>query len=217
MLNTKTRKLTAVAMLCAITYVVMVLGRVPVVLFLKYDPKDVIITIGGFIYGPLTAFYISVIVSFLEMLTVSQTGIIGCIMNIISSCSFACTASYIYKKRHNAYGAVLGLLAGCALMAVLMLSWNYLIVPLYMVKTSRSDVAAMLIPIFLPFNLLKGGLNTAITLLLYKPIVTALRKTNIIEQSEHKDVKQKKLGVMLIAVLLLVTCIFFMLVIKGIL
>lgn len=111
-MNSKTQKLTTVAMLCAIAYVVMVVGRIPVVLFLKYDPKDVIITLGGLIWGPLTSFSVSVIVSVIEMLTVSETGILGCIMNIISTCSFACTASFIYRKKHTLLGATMGLLAG---------------------------------------------------------------------------------------------------------
>ena len=105
-MNDKTRKLTTVAMLCAIAYVVMVVGRVPVVLFLKYDPKDVTITLGGLIWGPLTALWVSVIVSVIEMLSVSETGVLGCLMNIISTCSFACTASFIYKKRRTWSGAV---------------------------------------------------------------------------------------------------------------
>ena len=70
----KTKKLTTISMLAAISYVVMVFGRIPMVLFLKYDPKDVIITIGGFIYGPMTSAIISLCVSFIEMFTVSDTG-----------------------------------------------------------------------------------------------------------------------------------------------
>lgn len=31
-------------------------------------------------------------------------------------------------------------------------------------------VAELLLPVFLPFNLLKGSLNTALTLLIYKPV-----------------------------------------------
>ena len=73
-----------VAMLCAIAYVVVVIARIPVVLFLKYEPKDVVITIGGFLFGPLTSFIISAIVSIVEMLTASDTGIIGCVMNILA-------------------------------------------------------------------------------------------------------------------------------------
>ena len=106
-MNSKTKKIVIIAMLCAIAYAVMVVGRVPVVLFLKYDPKDVIITIGGFLFGPLTAFLVSVVVSLVEMVSVSDTGIIGCIMNILSTCAFACTAAYIYKKKHTLSGAVL--------------------------------------------------------------------------------------------------------------
>ena len=97
-MNNKTKKMTTVAMLCAIAYVVMAVGRIPIVLFLKYDPKDVVITLGGLIWGPLTSCIVSVIVSFIEMMTVSDTGIWGCIMNIVSTCSFACTAAFIYKK-----------------------------------------------------------------------------------------------------------------------
>ena len=89
-MNSKAKRITTIAMLCAISYAVMAVGRVPVVLFLKYDPKDVIITLGGLIWGPFTAFIVSVIVSFIEMFSVSDTGIIGCVMNILSTCAFAC-------------------------------------------------------------------------------------------------------------------------------
>ena len=202
-------------MLCAAAYVVMMLGRVPIVLFLKYDPKDVIIVIGGFLFGPMTAFAISAVVSFLEMLTMSETGVIGCVMNILSSCSFACTAAFLYKKKRSLSSAVIGLAAGCVMMAAVMISWNYLIAPIYM-GYPREVVMKMLLPAFLPFNLLKGGLNTAIALLLYKPVVTALRKTRLIEQAGNQAEKKKKTGILLIALLLLATSVFFMLVLKGI-
>ena len=155
-MNTKTRKLTLIAMFCAIAYVVMVVARIPVVLFLKYEPKDVIITIGGFLMGPLASAAISVVVSFVEMFTVSDTGIIGFVMNVLSSCSFACTAAVIYKKKHTLKGAVIGLISGCAVMVGVMLLWNYFITPLYM-GYPREAVAELLLPAFLPFNLLKAA------------------------------------------------------------
>lgn len=212
--RTKTRKLAMIAMLCALAYLVMMIGRIPIVLFLKYDPKDVIITIGGFLFGPLASFAIATVVALVEMFSVSETGIIGCIMNIISSCSFACTAAFIYKKKHTLSGAVMGLTAGCLLMTSVMLLWNYLITPIYM-GYPRAVVADMLLPAFLPFNLLKSGLNTALTLLLYKPVVTVLRKTRLIESSGENSEKAARIGTLLVAGLLLVTCIFFGLVLKG--
>ena len=45
MKNEKVKQLVVMAMLAALAYVLMVLIRIPVVSFLKYEPKDVIITI----------------------------------------------------------------------------------------------------------------------------------------------------------------------------
>lgn len=86
-MNNNTKKITTTAMLSAIAYVIVVVGLIPVVLFLKYDPKDIIITLGGLIWGPMTSLIVSVIVSLIEMVTISENGVLGCIMNIISTCS----------------------------------------------------------------------------------------------------------------------------------
>jgi riboflavin transporter FmnP len=201
-------------MLCAIAYVVMAVGRIPVVLFLKYEPKDVIITIGGFIYGPLTAFAISAIVSLAEMLTVSDTGFIGLVMNILSSCTFACTASFIYKKKHTLAGAVYGLVTGWLLTTAIMLLWNYFITPIYM-GYPRDAVAQLLIPVFLPFNLLKGALNGSFTLLLYKPLVNALRKSNLVPTVES-NAKTRNIGIILVSSIIVITCVLLVLVMQKV-
>lgn len=208
-MKSNTKKITTIAMLSAIAYLLMVIGRVPVVLFLKYDPKDVIITLGGLIWGPLTSLIVSVIVSFIEMITVSETGILGLIMNIISTCSFACTAAVIYKKKRTLWGAVIGLVVGSLIMIVVMLLWNYLITPIYM-GYPREAVAELLLPAFLPFNALKAGLNAGFTFLLYKPIVTALRKSGYISMSEKKSEK-RSIGFIILAVAVVITCILFIL------
>ena len=215
-MNVRTKKMTTIAMLCALAYLVMVIGRIPVVLFLKYDPKDVIIAIGGFIYGPLTSFAISVVVSLVEMFTVSDTGIIGAVMNIISTCAFACTAAYVYKKKHNLKGAIYGLLLGLVTMVVVMMLWNYFLTPLYM-GYPREAVVELLLPAFLPFNLVKGGLNAAITMLLYKPVVSALRKSTLLPRQPDTAKKGKiNPGIILVSLLVLATCVFFVLVLQGV-
>lgn len=101
MKDSRTKKLVTVGMLCALAYVAVAVGRIPVVLFLKYDPKDVIIVIGGLIFGPFTSLAMVVIVSVVEMVTISSTGVWGCMMNMLSSCSFACTAAFIYKRHRT--------------------------------------------------------------------------------------------------------------------
>ena len=208
-MNNKTRKITTIAMLCAITYIVMVVGRIPVVLFLKYDPSDVIVTLGGLIWGPMTSCIVSVIVATIEMLTVSDTGILGCIMNIVQTLSFACTAAVIYKKKHTLSGAVIGLISGCILATIVMMLWNYLITPLYM-GYPREAVVELLLPAFLPFNLIKGGLNVAFTFLLYKPVITALRKSGYISTTESKQ-STRHTGLILLAIMIVITCILVIL------
>ena len=178
-MNSKTKKLTTIGMLCALAYVATVALRVPLVLFLKYDPKDIIIAISGLIFGPLTSFAVALIVSLVEMFTISENGILGFLMNVISSCSFACTAAFIYNKKRKISGAIIGLFCGWGCMVLVMLLWNYLITPIYM-GCSREAVAELLIPAFLPFNLIKGGLNAAITMILYKPIFKALRRFHLV-------------------------------------
>ena len=209
----KVKKMVTLSMLAAIAYLMVNLIRIPVVLFLKYEPKDVIITIGGFLFGPMASFVVSFVVSLLEMVTISETGIIGGIMNLISTCSFACVAAFVYKKQHTLKGAIAGLALGSALMVVTMLLWNWLITPLYM-GVDRATVEGMLIPAFLPFNLLKAGLNSALTIGLYKPLSTALRKIGLVE-TRTAGAKSSKTGVYLFAGALLVTCILLLLVFQG--
>jgi len=210
------KRLVLLAMLAAVAYLMMLFIRIPVVLFLKYEPKDVVITIGGFLFGPLASAAVSLVVSLVEMVTASDTGPIGCLMNFLSTCSFACTAAWIYKKKHSLSGAVLGLSIGSLLMVAVMLLWNWLITPLYM-GTPRATVEALLLPAFLPFNLLKAGLNTAFTLLLYKPLVTALRRSGLLEVSSAPAGKKKShLGLYLCALALLATCILLLLVFQDV-
>lgn len=213
--ETSVKHMVLLAMLCAVSFLAVCLIRIPVVLFLNYEPKDVIITIGSFLLGPLAGFIVSLVVSLLEMFTISTTGPIGAIMNLLSSCAFACTAGFIYRKKRTLGGAVLGLVCGAVLMIAAMLLWNYLITPLYMTGTSRLDVAAMLIPVFLPFNALKAGLNTAFTLALYKPLVSALRKAKLVPPQANPT--ENKAGTYILAGILLITCILLLLVYRGIL
>lgn len=213
--NNQTKKLTTAGMLCAIAYVAAAVGRIPLVLFLKYDPKDIMIAIGGLIFGPLTSFFIALTVSLVEMVTISENGILGFFMNVISSCSFACTAAFIYQKKRKLSGAMVGLFCGWGCMVLVMLLWNYLITPFYM-GCPQETVVELLIPVFLPFNLIKGGLNASITLILYKPVATALRRSHLIESAQAAEKSRLNVGVILAALFIMATCILFILSFKGV-
>jgi len=213
----RTRKLTTLAVLSALAFLVMAVIKIPVILFLSYEPKDVIITIGGFLYGPLASLMMSVIVSLVEMVTVSSTGYIGAIMNIVSSCAFACTAAFIYKYKRTLGGAAVGLISGVIVTTIVMLLWNYLLTPIFMGQL-RADVAKMLIPVFMPFNLLKGGLNAAITMILYKPVRIALSKSRLLPVTGAAAAQPSKIniGALIISAFVIITCVLFILSIQGV-
>lgn len=217
----KTRRLTMLAMLCALAFVVMVVGRIPLVsipgLVLKYDPKDVIIVIGGFIFGPMASLLIATVVSFVEMFTVSDNGFIGLVMNIVASAGFATVASLVYKKKHTLSGAVIGLVLGMVCMTILMILWNYFLTPIYL-GLERSFIAPLLPTLFLPFNLIKSGLNTAITLLIYKPVVKGLRSARLLPAGEEEITPPsgRKLVLIIGAAALLCICVLAALYLNGI-
>ena len=58
--------------------------------------------------------------------------ILDVLMNMVSTCSFACMAAFVYKKVHNQKGAVLGLVLGVMCTTISMLIWNYIITPIIM-------------------------------------------------------------------------------------
>ena len=212
------RTWVAMAMLTAVAYVIMYLSKLlpSVNGFLDFDFKDVVICISGFIYGPVPAAIISIVVALIESVTISHTGPIGLLMNVLATCSFCCTATFVYKKRHTMWGAVLGLSLGIVALVTVMLLWNYLITPIYQ-GVPRDVVVTMLPTVFLPFNLAKGGLNMAATLLLYKPVVTALRKAHLVAPSQTSNqTKKLNVGFLLFSLALLATFVTLALVLWGI-
>lgn len=187
-----TKKMTTVGILCAMALVLaltLYIPIVPAVSFLKYEPKDVIMVVGGFIYGPMTVVLMSSIVSVLEIFF-RGGNLIDIIMNVFSTVAFAGTASLIYRKNHTKNGAVLGLVAGVGVTVAVMMIWNYIVTPIYY-GMPREAVVALMLPGLLPFNLIKYGMNAGITLVLYKPIVNVLRRFKMVEGGNGRGGKQK--------------------------
>ena len=218
--HNKTKRLTLMAMFAALAYVLMVVGRIPIspMSFLKYDPKDLILAISGFVLGPISALLITLVVCLIEMVTVSDTALIGFFMNLLASACFVCPAAFFYKRKHSIRGGLIGLVIGVVLMTAAMLLWNYFLTPLYM-GWPREEITAMLVPIFLPFNLIKGFINAALTVLVYKPVSMALKRSGLVAASPApaaEKAKKRFIGVYIVAAMVLASCVFAVLVMKGI-
>lgn len=209
-----TKKLTTIAILSAMAMVLNLLIQfpiVPAVSFLSYDPKDIIIVIAGFIYGPMTSFIMSLLCSFLEI--VFRGGnLLDVLMNVISTCTFACVAACIYKYKHSKKGAIIGLVLGTVCCTLSMTLWNYIITPIYY-QMPRSAVVGMLLPGIVPFNIIKCTLNAACAMLIYKPLVNALRSTQFVPQSNTSGGLTKDVGI--VSAFIIVSIAVLILVMKG--
>ncbi len=211
-----TKQMVVLALMAALAYACVALFRIPVVLFLKYEPKDCILAICGMLYGPLPALVTSFVVALLEMVTVSETGPIGLLMNVLSSALFVCPAAFLYQRKRNLKSAVLGLLCGALLMTGGMLLWNWLVTPWYM-EMPRQAIVELLLPAFLPFNLFKAALNGVLTVLLYKTVVTTLRKARLVPQTVSVGNRKVGISVWVIGLVILTTLILILLTWQGIL
>lgn len=214
------RTLTAVGMLAAVAYAVTAACHflIPIRIsgFLSIDLKDCLLVIGGFMYHPVIGIILAALVSLLEMITFSGTGPIGFLMNLLSSSLFVGVAALIYHRKRTMSGAVTGLLAGVLATAAGMLLWNWLVTPWYM-HVDRAVVEGMLLPVILPFNLLKGGINATLSLLLYRPLTSALRSARLLPPAVSGKARGTTLAVVFIAGFLLATLTLVFLVWGGVL
>lgn len=210
----KGKMIAAMAMLTALAVVADIFLRLPNIAgFLTYEPKDVILTIGAFIFGPVAGLIMALVVCTVEMVTVSSTGVIGLLMNFLASATFVGVASVIYYRKKTMSRAVIGLAAGSLSMTAVMLLWNYIMTPIFM-GVPREAVLDMFLPVLIPFNGIKALLNSALVLLLYKGVVTALRKTKLIPTRDSNDGTNKKANTIIVVVVsaaLVITLVFVLL------
>ena len=90
-----------------------------------------------------------------------------------------------------------------------MILWNYLLTPIFF-GYSRSTVIKMLVPIILPFNLIKGGLNSLFILILYRPIIQGLMKSKILQTSDFNLIKNEKKWTNLVMILIVTASIILL-------
>jgi riboflavin transporter FmnP len=165
------------AMLAAISLALVMLVRIPFppAPFLVYDPADVPIIISAFAFGPMSGIAITVVVSFVQAFILAGDGLIGFFMHVVATGSFVLVAGLLYKGHKTKKMAVIALILGTLTMTVTMIGWNLIITP-YFLRMPVEAVVAMILPILLPFNLLKAGVNSIIIFLIYKPIARLLHK-----------------------------------------
>ena len=145
---------------------------IPGVPWLKYDPSGIVALVAGFAYGPAAALIVSIL-GFVPHLFISPW---GTLMAWLVAIGLSVPAAVIYRRMHTRPGAVLGLVVGAIVALVLAILGNLVITPMYAHMTV-AQVAALIVPALLPFNLAKYAINCVVTFLIYKPVSELLNKS----------------------------------------
>ena len=191
----KTRNMVSIAMLSAVA-VVLMLFEFPLPFlppFYKIDASELPVIIGAFAMGPWAGALIELIKILLNLLLDgTTTAFVGEFANFLIGCSYVVPASLVYYYRKSKKNAVLGLVLGTVTCAVVGCLLNaYLLLPAYS-KAFHMDIEALIamgtaankaidsmftFVLFAtaPLNILKCGLVSVFTMLIYKPISRILK------------------------------------------
>ena len=112
-MNISLNKLLKMAMLCAIALVLIAYLHFPIfpqANYLLYDPADVLLLIGAFLFGPLAGLLMTVVTALIQALLITpEGGWVGFVMHVIASGTLVLTAGFIYKIRKTRGFALIGL------------------------------------------------------------------------------------------------------------
>lgn len=180
--------LVKISILSAIGYILMFIS-VPLPMlfpeFLKIDISDLTALLGGISLGPMAGITIAFLKNLLQFITgMSTTGGVGEFANFLIGGSFVFTVSYIYSKKRNIQGVIIGLVSGMVVMTVVGCIANYFIIlPFYAtigwsidavvsmgaaINPAIDSKMSFIIWMIAPFNILKSGLMSLLTLPMYK-------------------------------------------------
>ena len=188
-------QMATLAMLAAISVVLMYLVRFPLfpsAPFLEYDMADVPILIATFLFGPVSGVLLTIVVSVIQGLTVSAiSDWIGILMHSTATGSFAVVAGLYYQFQRTRVGALIALILGSLAMTLVMIPLN-LIFTVHFLGVPREVVVSMLVPTIIPFNLLKAGINSVVTFVVYKTVSRYVDRLAALESARVSNPKSTR-------------------------
>ena len=190
-----TRKVAVIGVFSAISGVLM-LFEIPVVFapgFYKFDFSELPALIGAFAYGPVAGVMIEFVKIIVKLiLKGTSTAFVGELANFIVGCSLVLPASIIYAMNKTRKTAIAACITGTICMTIVGSMFNaiYLLpkfaemfgMPLEAivemgtaVNPHITSVSTLVLMAVAPLNLIKGGVISLITILIYKKISHILK------------------------------------------
>lgn len=173
MKNKTTIHLVLLAIFAAISIVLVAFVRIPIIPvapFLVYDMADIPIVIATILLGLPASLTVLFITAFIQAFLFGSNGFVGLIMHFISSAGFMITLSLLYKKNKSFKSALAGLSLGTIVMTLIMIPMNY-IFTVNFYGMPYEVLNNLMLPAIIPFNLIKGIINSIISLILIKSLL----------------------------------------------
>lgn len=170
-----TRKLVTLALFTALSLIVSFIEApiFPAAPFLKYDPSAAVAAFAACGFGPAAGLLVGIISAAIHGLIMGDPW--GSLMTIIAVAFWIVPIALIYRTKKTMTTLLIGLIVGSILSLAATIGGNLLITPIY-TGTDMATVAAMIVPILLPFNALKIVINDVLVFALNKPIQTLMSK-----------------------------------------
>ena len=155
------------------------LGFIPIPILpamptITYDPANVPAILGGFVYGPGAGCIIGILSSLVHGLLVGD--VIGTAMNMVAVVTFVIPAALIlHKNKKSSVRLIVALVVGSLISVACMIPANFIGWYLYSGVPFEVTVTWVL-PILLPFNLVKALLNSVLSFILYKSLYKLLER-----------------------------------------
>ena len=162
--RSKVHRLVGIALLAAIGYVLMMFSFpiIPAFPFLKLDLSDLVVLLGGLLYGPVGGIAVAFVRSLVHFALTGGgvVNLIGDLAAFIASVGFLLPVVYTIRGKHRIWWQIEGLVLGTLSLTVVMSVLNWLVItPMYMAvfnfNLGMSLTKYVLIGV-VPFNLIKG-------------------------------------------------------------
>ena len=184
-----TKNIAGMAVFSALSFVVYLL-EIPIFAgtpasFLELDLSNVFVMLAGFMYGPVSAFIVTLIKELIHI-TVGSTGGVGELANIIITVAYVALPSIVYRYKKGVKTVVFSLLGACAIQVIVSVIVNrYINFPFFMgsvpfvITEVSEELFSKLWVYVLAFNTTKSIVISILTFLLYKKTSYLFKKINL--------------------------------------
>lgn len=159
----------------------------------RMDLSEIPVLIGAYAYGPVIGVLIEFIKIILKlMIKGTSTAFVGDLANFLVGCSLVLPASIIYRFKKTKKNAIISCITGTIIITVFGSAFNaFYLIPTFAtmygmpvdaiigmgteLNAHITDLTTFVLFIVAPFNLLKGAVDSIITILIYKPLHPILK------------------------------------------